>query len=115
MRSSVPALAKSLRKHMGYWVVLGKGGTAVVVGVASQNDMTSICTASLTFNEKTLTESYFGSARPRQDFPRLIGLYRAQRLKLNELITRTYTIDEAPQAFADLTAGRNARGIILFE
>ena len=39
-----------------------------------------------------------GSARPQQDFPRLIGLYRSGRLKLDQLITRTYTIEEAPQS-----------------
>ncbi len=94
--------------------VLRKGGKAVVVGVAGPKDTTSIRTATLTFEEKTLTGSYFGSARPRQDFPRLIQLYRAKRLKLDELITRTYTIEEAPQAFADLEAGRNARGVIVF-
>jgi NDMA-dependent alcohol dehydrogenase len=95
--------------------VLRKGGKAVVVGVAGPKDMTSIRTASLTFEEKTLTGSYFGSARPREDFPRLISLYRAKRLKLDELITRTYTIDEAPQAFSDLAGGRNARGVIVFD
>jgi len=94
--------------------VLRKGGTAVVVGVAPPKDMTSIRTATLTFEEKTLTGSYFGSARPREDFPRLLALYKAKRLKLDELITRTYRIDEAPQAFADLAAGRNARGVIVF-
>jgi len=93
---------------------LRKGGTAVVVGVASQKDNTTVRTASLTFEEKTLTGSYFGSARPREDFPRLLALYRAKRLKLDELITRTYAIDEAPQAFADLASGRNARGVIVF-
>lgn len=95
--------------------VLRKGGTAVVVGVANQKDMTSIRTASLTFGEKTLTGSYFGSARPREDFPRLLNLYKVHKLKLDELITRTYRIDEAPQAFADLSEGRNARGMILFD
>ena len=95
--------------------VLRKGGMAVVVGVAGPKDMTSIRTSSLTFEEKTLTGSYFGSARPRQDFPRLIALYRAKRLKLDELITRTYRIEEAPQAFDDLVQGRNARGVILFD
>ena len=94
--------------------VLRKGGTAVVVGVAAPKDMTSVRTASLTFEEKTLTGSYFGSARPREDFPRLLALYRNKRLKLDELITRTYTIDQAPQAFADLAAGKNARGVIIF-
>lgn len=93
---------------------LRKGGTAVVIGVARGEDTTSLRTASLTFEEKTLTGSYFGSARPREDFPKLIAMYQAGRLKLDELITRTYTIDEAPQAFEDLAAGRNARGMILF-
>jgi len=91
-----------------------KGGTAVVVGVAPPGDKTSINTSSLTFAEKTLTGSYFGSARPRADFPRLLGLYQAGRLMLDELITRTYAIDEAPQAFVDLVEGRNARGVIVF-
>lgn len=96
------------------YAALRKGGVAVVVGVASQKDATTIRTASLTFEEKTLTGSYFGSARPREDFPRLLALYRGKRLKLDELITRRYAIDEAPQAFADLAAGRNARGVIVF-
>lgn len=94
---------------------LRKGGTAVVVGVAAVQDMTSIRTASLTFEEKTLTGSYFGSARPREDFPRLMALYRAGRLKLDELITHRYRIEQAPQAFDDLAAGRNARGMIVFD
>ena len=94
--------------------ILAKGGKAVVVGVAPPKDTTTIRTATLTFEEKTLTGSYFGSARPQQDFPRLIGLYRGGKLMLDQLITRTYTIDEAPQAFADLESGRNARGVILF-
>lgn len=91
-----------------------KGGTAVVVGVAPPGDQTCISTSSLTFAEKTLTGSYFGSARPREDFPRLLGLYKAGHLMLDELITRTYSIDEAPQAFIDLVEGKNARGVIVF-
>lgn len=42
-------------------------------------------------------------------------LYQAGRLKLDELITRRYSIDEAPQAFDDLAQGRNARGVIVFD
>jgi NDMA-dependent alcohol dehydrogenase len=93
---------------------LRKGGTAVVIGVARGEDITSVRTSSLTFEEKTLTGSYFGSGRPREDFPKLINMYRMGRLKLDELITRTYPVSEAPQAFEDLVAGRNARGMILF-
>jgi Zn-dependent alcohol dehydrogenase len=94
---------------------LRKGGTAVMVGVAGAKDTTTIRTSTLTFEEKTLTGSYFGSARPREDFPRLLTLYKAGRLKLDELITHRYRIDEAAQAFADLASGRNARGVIMFD
>jgi S-(hydroxymethyl)glutathione dehydrogenase/alcohol dehydrogenase len=93
---------------------LRKGGKAIVVGVARPKDMTTFRTASITFEEKTITGSYFGSARPREDAPRILGLYKSGKVKLDELVTRTYTIDEAPQAFADLEAGKNARGVILF-
>jgi S-(hydroxymethyl)glutathione dehydrogenase/alcohol dehydrogenase len=91
-----------------------RGGKTVVVGVAPPKDMTTFRTASITFEEKTLMGSYFGSARPREDAPRILGLYKSGRVKLDELVTRTYAIDEAPQAFADLEAGRNARGVIVF-
>ena len=91
-----------------------RGGLAVVVGVAKPGDSTSVRTMTLPFEEKTLTGSYFGSCVPRVDFPRMLSLYMAGRLKLDELITRRYPIGEAPQAFADLQAGKNARGVIVF-
>ena len=91
-----------------------RGGVAVVVGVAKPGDTTAVRTMTLPFEEKTLTGSYFGSCVPRIDFPRMLGLYMAGKLKLDELITRRYSIEEAPQAFADLESGRNARGVIVF-
>jgi len=94
--------------------VLARGGTAVVVGIAQPSQMTSIRTMTLPFEEKTLTGCYMGSARPAEDFPRLIRLHRAGQLKVDELITRTYAVEDAPQAFEDLLAGRNIRGVIRF-
>src|SRR5919109_414148 len=91
-----------------------RGGLAVVVGVAKPSDSTTVRTMTLPFEEKTLTGSYFGSCVPRVDFPRMLALYLKGELKLEELITRRYRIDEAPQAFADLQAGKNARGVIVF-
>ena len=91
-----------------------RGGLAVVVGVAKPGDSTSVRTMTLPFEEKTLTGSYFGSCVPRIDFPRMLALYAAGKLKLDELITRRYRIEEAPQAFADMQSGRNARGVIVF-
>jgi S-(hydroxymethyl)glutathione dehydrogenase/alcohol dehydrogenase len=91
-----------------------RGGKAVVVGVARPTDTTTFKPMTMVFEEKSLQGSYFGSSVPRIDFPRMLQLYMAGRLKLDELITRRYAIDEAPQAFADLESGRNARGVIMF-
>jgi S-(hydroxymethyl)glutathione dehydrogenase/alcohol dehydrogenase len=55
-----------------------------------------------------------GSVRPRLDLPRLIELYRSGRLQLDEMITRRYTLEQLPQAFEDMEAGRVARGVIVF-
>jgi Zn-dependent alcohol dehydrogenase len=96
------------------WGVLRRGGTAVIVGIAGAKDQITLNAQQVALSEKTLTGSYYGSARPAQDFPRLIGLYRSGRLKLDELITRTYSIDEAPRAFADLACGGEGRGVIIF-
>ncbi len=95
------------------WNVLKRGGMAVTVGIASAEDKIVLSAQRVAVSEKTLTGSYYGSARPQHDVPRLIGLYRAGRLKLDELITRRYSIDEAPQAFADLEQGKAGRGVIL--
>ena len=91
-----------------------RGGKAVIVGVARGSDTVSVKQPGLVFEEKTLQGSLFGSCVPSIDFPRLLGLYMSGRLKLDELITKRYSIDEAPQAFAEMEAGRNARGVIVF-
>jgi Zn-dependent alcohol dehydrogenase len=93
---------------------IGRGGTAVVVGIARPDDSIAVRAMTLPFEEKTLTGTLYGSCVPRTDFPRLLSLYLAGRLKLDELITHRYGIEEAPQAFSDLEAGRNARGVIRF-
>lgn len=94
---------------------LGRAGTAVSMGVASPSDQTTFRTLTLAADERTLKGSWYGSARPQHDFPRLLSLYRRGQLKLDELITRTYRIDEAVQAFEDMKSGRNARGVIVFD
>ncbi len=91
-----------------------KGGTAVVVGLAGPANTTTLKTASFATEEKCLRGSFYGSTSPRRDFPRLLSLYQAGKLKLDELITKRYRIEDAAQAFDDLAQGRNARGVIVF-
>ena len=96
------------------FAAIRKGGTAVVVGVAAPTDTAPISPVMLTAQEKHLCGSWFGSGVPRRDYPRLLNLYRSNRLKLDELVTNTYPVADAQQAFDDLKAGLNARGVILF-
>jgi S-(hydroxymethyl)glutathione dehydrogenase/alcohol dehydrogenase len=91
-----------------------KGGTAVVVGVSKPTETVTLGAFLIPFQEKVLVGSMYGSARPSVDFPRLLDLYKSGRLKLDELVTATYSIDQAQQAFDDLVAGVNARGVIVF-
>ena len=64
--------------------------------------------------EKQVVGSLFGSANPRADIPRLLGLYADGQLKLDELVTRTYRLDEINQGYEDMREGRNLRGVITF-
>ena len=90
-----------------------KGGTACVVGVTKADGMVTLPTFLMPFQEKVLVGSMYGSARPSLDFPRYLNLYKTNRLKLDELVTATYSIDDINRAFEDMEKGVNARGVIL--
>ena len=45
--------------------------------------------------------------------PRLLGLWRAGQLKLDELITNRYTLDNINQGYEDMLEGRNIRGVLI--
>jgi NDMA-dependent alcohol dehydrogenase len=96
------------------WQALGRGGTCVMVGLPAVGEKIEIDPASLVGPERRLIGSCYGSASVYADFPRMINLYRAGKLKIDELITRRYGIDEANEAFRALAAGELARGILVF-
>lgn len=95
------------------WSVTGRGGTCVVVGKTPDGVRIDFDPHSLG-GERRLMGSVYGSVRPSVDFPKLVDLYLAGRLKLDELITRRFELDEANEAFASLKAGELARGIVTF-
>ena len=87
-------------------------GKAVWIGVPSQEPLS--LEPGILGGEKMVMTSTYGSARPRDDMPRLLALYRAGVLKLDELISRTYQLEEINEAFEDLLNGEVARGMIQF-
>jgi len=93
-----------------------KGGTVVVTGLADPMKTTiEISGAILTLFEKRIQGSLFGSGDPFHDIPRMVELYQAGDLKLDELITSTYTLDQINQGYQDLIDGKNIRGVILHD
>ena len=65
--------------------------------------------------EKRIQGCLFGMCSPAVDILRQIDLYRAGRLKLDELITRRYALEEINDAVTDLLEGRNLRGVVIHE
>jgi NDMA-dependent alcohol dehydrogenase len=95
--------------------LIGKGGTAVVTGMASNLDRTaSVNLQWLAAWNKEIKGSLFGSLSPHADIPRLLGLYESGLLKLDELITRRYRLDEINEGYEDLRQDRTLRGVITF-
>ena len=96
-------------------LLAGKRGRVVVTAVAptAQTEITCNLT-DLTFMEKQLRGALFGSENPRTAVPKLLELYRRGELKLDEMITRCYALDEINQGYADLRDGKNIRGLIVF-
>jgi len=92
-----------------------RGGTATIVGVGKLTENVPFNALLLSMDGKTVKGSFYGDTNFRNDFPMLLDLYRAGKLNLDDMVTATYGIDEAPRAFEDLEAGKNARGVILFD
>ncbi|WP_282134937.1 Zn-dependent alcohol dehydrogenase [Seonamhaeicola maritimus] len=64
--------------------------------------------------DKIYINPLYGKCRPQIDFPKLVSLYDKGDLMLDEMITRTYPLENLQQAFDDMLAGRNAKGVIVF-
>ncbi|MBI2939083.1 MAG: Zn-dependent alcohol dehydrogenase [Chloroflexi bacterium] len=89
-----------------------RGGTAVIVGMAPTGAEIPI-PGTIPGDEKTVKGSFYGSTRPRVDFPRLVDHFLSGRLPLAQIISRRYPLDEINEAFAALARGENARGVIV--
>ena len=93
-----------------------KRGTVVVTGLSGPAAKTiHVPGFELTLWEKRIVGSLFGGGNPFAEIPRMLDLYRAGKLKLDELITTRYRLDEINQGYRDLLDGRNIRGVIVHD
>jgi len=96
--------------------VVRKGGTLVVTSVANMmaTDV-QLSLFDLAMMNKEIKGTIFGSGNPRFDIPNLLSMYREGTLQLDELITKTYTLEEINQGYQDMRDGTNIRGVIMFD
>jgi Zn-dependent alcohol dehydrogenase len=93
-----------------------KGGTVVVTGAAPHTkNGVPIGLLELTMYQKRIQGAVYGMMSPNAAVPRLLGLWQAGELRLEEMITRSYGLDDINQGYADMHAGLNMRGLLSFE
>jgi NDMA-dependent alcohol dehydrogenase len=91
-----------------------KRGTAVIVGIAPVGDAAAIEPVVITRLEKTIRGCYYGSARPRQDMPRIADWYARGLLDIDGLVTRRYRLADINRAYEDIDSDAVGRGVIVF-
>ncbi len=104
-------------EHIGQgFESIRKGGTLVVTAVAPM-DLASIPISPfmLAMFQKRIQGCLYGMMSPSTDVLRLLAMYEQGQLKLDELISRTYRLEEINAGYDDMYAGTNIRGVINFQ
>ena len=93
-----------------------KAGTVVVTGLGDISEVgIPISPGELTLFQKRLQGSLFGESSPSRDILAMLELYRAGKVRLDELVTNTYTLDTINEGYADMHAGKNLRGVLIHQ
>jgi len=97
------------------FMMSGPRGMTVIVGLPKITDMLNISPFGFIKDERVITGGYMGSTRIQVDIPRMVDLYKAGILKLDELITGHYSLDQINQGIDSVLKGEALRNIIMFE
>jgi S-(hydroxymethyl)glutathione dehydrogenase/alcohol dehydrogenase len=96
--------------------VVGKTGKVTVTAVGKIDERAIHFPGGMLIGyQRQIRGALFGDSNPLYDVPRLLNLYRAGDLKLDELVTRRYALDEVNQGYQDMLDGKNIRGVIVHE
>jgi Zn-dependent alcohol dehydrogenase len=86
----------------------------MTLGIAPATTEVTISPVGLVYEERVLTGSLYGSSAPKTDIPMMIDLYTNGSLKLDELLSRTYPIEEINEAYDAMQSGETLRSVIKF-
>ena len=97
-------------------MMTGKGGKVTITAVGHINERAVHVHAGVLIGyHRQVRGALFGDSNPLYDIPMLLGLYKSGQLKLDELVTRKYALDQVNQAYQDMNDGKNIRGVIIHE
>ncbi len=114
--SAVVATGVLQQEHVrSAFAAIRKAGTVVVTGIGNAETDVAVNARELTLFQKRLQGTLFGASSPSRDIPWMIDLYRDGKLRLDELVTNTYSLDQINDAYEDMHAGRNLRGVIIYD
>ncbi len=94
--------------------LIRRGGTYVQVGMPASGVMLEVESANFAGDAQKILGSKMGSIRPQVDIPKLVSLYQQGRLKLDELITNRYKLEDINEAIASVKRGEALRNVIVF-
>ncbi|MFT4085207.1 MAG: NDMA-dependent alcohol dehydrogenase [Nocardioides sp.] len=114
--SAVVTIGVVTNEHIGQaFDAIAKAGTVVVTGISRVDEggvIPGYNAFSAAMLQKRIQGALYGMDAPRNAMPRLLEQYTAGKLKLDELITTRYSLDDINTGYADMHAGRNIRGVI---
>jgi NDMA-dependent alcohol dehydrogenase len=94
----------------------GKGGRVVVTGMGHWDKVdVKLSLFELTLLQKDLQGAIFGGLSPRAAIPELLVLYTGGQLKLDELVTRRYALEDINKGYQDMRDGNNVRGMVIYD
>lgn len=98
------------------WGMARRGGQAVIVGMLPLAEQLTIPNAGTGFlGEKGIVGSYYGSTRQTYDMPWLMELYRQKRIKIDEIITKRWSLDQINEAYESLKGGEVNRSVLVMD
>ncbi|MET0325967.1 MAG: NDMA-dependent alcohol dehydrogenase [Ilumatobacteraceae bacterium] len=95
------------------FAAIRKAGTVVVTAVGNEHEEVRVPALQLTLYQKRIQGALFGQSSPSRDIPWMLQMYQNGQLKLDELVTTTYELDDINEGYADMHAGKNIRGVIV--
>ncbi|CFB78850.1 NDMA-dependent alcohol dehydrogenase [Mycobacterium tuberculosis] len=98
-----------------YLTITAKGGTCVLTAIGSLVDtQVTLNLAMLTLLQKNIQGTIFGGGNPHYDIPKLLSMYKAGKLNLNDMVTTAYKLEQINDGYQDMLNGKNIRGVIRY-